>query len=70
MLRLALFLIIGYLIYRGVRSLIPQREPVHDERAEGVTDLRACSGCGTFVERNQLDDALRCRACRSTDGSD
>lgn len=70
MLRLVLLLIIGYLIYRGVRSLIPGREPVRDERAEGITDLRACSGCGTFVERAHLDDSLRCRACRSTDGGD
>lgn len=68
MIRLVLLLVIGYLLYRGIRSLIPQREPVSDDRQESVTDLRACNGCGTFVERGQLDDSLRCSACRSSNG--
>lgn len=68
MIRIVLFLIIGYLLYRGVRSLIPQRPAVNEDQADAVTDLRACSGCGTFIERAQLDDALRCNSCRNGDG--
>ena len=67
MLRLRLFLIIGYLVFRGIRSLMPARQIDRDAADESVADLRACAGCGTFVERRHLDDALRCSRCRDAD---
>ncbi|MBY8965491.1 hypothetical protein KHP57_07215 [Algiphilus sp. NNCM1] len=66
MLRLLLLLILGYLVYRGLRSLFPPARPNSvDERPPEVSDLRACRDCGTFVEYSQLDPQSRCPACHS-----
>lgn len=70
MIRVLLILIIGFLLYRGIRGLVNgmARSRETDERPqESVADLRACARCGTFVEFQQLDAHAQCHDCSEHD---